>query len=475
VDAAGNRSQVTATASATTLAFTSTVYTLPSVGNQATQPRFGFSAVSGYLNNDGYPDLVVASPLVSLSSTSSHEGAVLVYLGTPTGVHTTPDFVVEGALAQEFIGNSIAKLNFFGHDDGIVDIAIGAPSTVLGGGGGAVFVCRGGSKFTVPSPAPTLPIIIHPDDILDPRHCELTITRSTPAGNLLGTALAGADFDGDTVDDLVIGAPGFDGYTGEAFIVYGVKPMPADTALSVPVPGSGSSYAGWQLTYPTATTTPQWGTFVFNVGKVQGAGDTTEDVVIGGGIADRAYVYYGRASQAGFGTIAPNGTGVATLVGENSGATIGSGIAGIGGQIVVGAPGTGNGRVYFVNGGATGNITLATAAVAIINGAAGEGLGSSIANPAAVRLPGDLNADGLPDLVVTNKTTPWKAYLFYGRGGGFGTTLTSADADWVFTPNGSVNNLSSLGFLLDVNGDGLPDLAAGDWRSAAASSLTLLE
>ncbi|HEY3360005.1 MAG TPA: FG-GAP-like repeat-containing protein [Polyangia bacterium] len=472
-DHAGNASTV-ASAGPVTLAFQMATYAMPSIGNQQSLAWFGVSIASGSINGDAYPDLVVGMPQASFASATSTEGSVLVYLGTATGLHTTPDFVIRGYSGDMWVGTSVSVLDFDG--DGTPDLAIGAPG--VNGFGGAVYLCRGGTRFAAPAIPPT---------VIDVTTCDVAFTRASPAGNYFGWSIAAANFDGDSADDLVVGALGSTGFIGEAFVIYGVKPLPSATSVLIPddTLGPTAAYKAWQTVYPGAAGTPEFGNLVVNLGRLEGSADTTDDIGIAGQSTDTAYVVYGRAKPTTSAiTIAPNAAGVLTLTGTTSG-VLGSGFAGIGDtdgdghrEIAVGAPGGSGsaGAVFLVNGGATGTLNVTTATVAqvptIISGV-GERLGYSIANPAALGLSGDLNGDGYVDLFVANELTPWKAYLFYGGPTGFGATVSTSTAAWHFTPATADAELSSLSLLPDLNADGLPDLAAGDWFGTT-QTVTLL-
>jgi hypothetical protein len=77
---------------------------------------------------------------------------------------------------------------------------------------------------------------------------------------------------------------------------------------------------------------------------------------------------------------------------------------------------------------------------------------------------GDLDGDGLDDFVIeglvqSDNESGMRAFLFYGRTD-FPAQLSAADADAVLEAGGVM--VLSLG---DINGDGLSDLALGDWSS----------
>jgi hypothetical protein len=115
--------------------------------------------------------------------------------------------------------------------DGIADLVVGAPWSLRGAG--EVFVLYGRSD--------SLPAGFELADLRPERggdgHAGFVMRGE--AGSLAGFAVAGrADYDGDGVDDLVVGAPGNDGHgvsdrPGSVFVVYGRRdPFPAGLDLA---------------------------------------------------------------------------------------------------------------------------------------------------------------------------------------------------------------------------------------------------
>ncbi|MBS1565731.1 MAG: VCBS repeat-containing protein, partial [Bacteroidetes bacterium] len=144
---------------------------LPSiVGQTAVDAAYGQTVVGlGDINNDGYDDVAVGMPgladVISGSGSLSSVGAVMVYLGSASGISSTPAYKLQPstAVAGALFGYSIAVGDVTG--DGRNDIIVGAPldqvSISIGGGNtatgtvGKVYVFSGTSL----SAATTTPLL----------------------------------------------------------------------------------------------------------------------------------------------------------------------------------------------------------------------------------------------------------------------------------------------------------------------------
>ncbi|BBK42224.1 hypothetical protein STVA_22440 [Allostella vacuolata] len=285
------------------------------------------------------------------------------------------------------------------------------------------------------------------------------------------------DVNGDQIDDLIVGAPYVDG----AYVVFG-RQAGFGTGLAVSdldgangfviVGRSDHEAAGWSVS---------------NAGDVNG--DGIGDVIVGAVEADagvgRSYVVFGKAG--GFGPSvdldALNSDGFVILGGtvEMVGVSVaaagdvnGDGID----DVIVGASHydrlpAGVGAAYIVYGredtpdGLRGQtIQLSGFAVVnslgfVINGVTEQGdLGASVHGA------GDLNGDGIDDLVVGAPATSsggqkGHVYVVFGKSGGFGPLDASALASDGLTIIDSESG-GGLGLSVsaagDVNGDGVADL-----------------
>ena len=82
---------------------------------------FGSSAATaGDVNTDGYSDLLVGDPQYS-----GNTGRVRLYLGSSTGLSTTPVVTLTGAVGERF-GETVSTAGDV-NQDGFADVIIGAP------------------------------------------------------------------------------------------------------------------------------------------------------------------------------------------------------------------------------------------------------------------------------------------------------------------------------------------------------------
>ena len=317
-------------------------------------------------------------------------------------------------------------------------------------------------------------------------------------GELIGdrsghaVSLAG-DVDGDGLDDVIIGANRADpngSDSGRAYVVFG-KADTEPVQLAEIVAGNGGFALHGEAMDDNA------GISVSRAGDVDG--DGLDDVIVGaqyadanGGDSGRAYVVFGKADGAGVDLEdVAAGVGGFSLEGEAAGDRAGFSVSGIGDvngddldDVVVGAffaapSGDASGRAYVVFG------KVDTDAVDLADIAAGDG-GFAIDGEAAydnaaisVRGAGDIDGDGIGDLVIgapyadINGSDAGRGYVVFGKAdtdpvlladiaagvGGF--AIDGAEAsDYAGFP------ISGAG---DIDGDGLDDVLVGAFRADTAA------
>lgn len=397
------------------------VFTGRLVGNQ-----LGRSVASaGDVNGDGYDDLLVGVPYER--GTGVATGAVYVFFGGTTFT-TTPDLIIRGAFEGDYLGWSVASAGDV-NGDGYDDILIGAPYADTNAlDAGQAYLYFGGPAL---------------DAVSD-------VTFQSPtAEDHFGWSVAGAgDVNGDGYADVLVGVPDGDIVAegaGQAHLYYGGAAM--DFIADKTILGENAY--------------DHFGRSVASAGDVNG--DGYSDVVVGapmhdgaGDNAGRAYVYWGGPWWTG----TPN----AVLEPEGAGDFFGQAVASAGDingdgydDVAVGAHGWGpvtadfTGRVFIYHGGGwmDPNVDFK-----LSGGSPDDYFGATIASA------GDVNGDGYGDLLVGARGYGYentgRAYLYCGG------PVMDRVPDKVYRAE---ETNQQFGFAVasagDVNGDGLPDVVIG--------------
>lgn len=365
--------------------------------------QLGFSvAIAGDTNGDGHDDLLVGARFSDPGGLTG-AGSVMLYSGFHGGLLRQWD----GDAAGDLLGSSVAGVGDL-NGDGLADVMMGATGASPGGvtGAGSVYVYSGLDGSLI-----------------------LQLDGASAGDNFGHSCAAAGDIDGDTLGDLVIGAPFTLGWVGTASVYSG-----ADGSLLHEWHGSSPlDSLGW---------------------SVAGAGDLdndgTPDLITGAPLAS-------PSGLARAGTVfAYSGTTGALLHqwdGAASEDRLGRAVDGVGDldadgfdDVVIGASGTSPGGIpdagsAFAYSGNTGALMMQWH-----GDDAGGALGEAVAGA------GDVNLDGTPDVLVGAPFTDANG----GTVNGSVFTYSGVDGSLLNRRDGSAD-FSQFGGALDGGGNVSPN------------------
>jgi len=325
----------------------------------------GTVAAAGDYNADGYADWLVGARYHDTGGADA--GRAYLYSGGPSA-DAVADYILSGEAVGDQFGAAAAPAGDL-NGDGYGDVVIGAPSSVAGGSGpGHAYVFLGGPAS---------------DDAPD------VVLTGEPTHSQFGSAVSTAgDFNGDGFDDLIVGAylHGAQGpMTGQVYVYFGGPDLDdaPDLVLTGEAAGDGFGYA------------------LASIGSINGYAYSS--IIVGapwndaaGTNAGRAYVFLGGAAADAYADIVLTGDGpedrfgiALTSAGDVNADGFADFAAGASNQDAGG--GLTAGKVYLYLGGSVRHVP----AVAVFPGqAVNDQFGRAIAGG------GDLNGDGLDDLII---------------------------------------------------------------------------
>ncbi|MCI0587991.1 MAG: hypothetical protein L0323_14255 [Planctomycetes bacterium] len=369
-------------------------------------PGEGAVSQAGDLNGDGLDDVLVGVP--NFGGTPFPVGQVVARSGLLGGVL----FFWSGVPGGLFFGTSVAGVGDV-DGDGAHDVVVGGP----GPPSGSAWPPQSGTARLSSGATGAL----------------LLSWNGPSNGGAFGSAVAGCgDASGDGTPDLVVAAPG------------PTTPNPAVPPMARLFSGAdGSTLQSW-----VGAPTSRFGAAVAGVGDLDG--DGRGDVAIGS--------TYGT-SGAGLVEVFSGSTGSLLLALPGGGGSFGASVSAAGDLDADGTPDLVVGAPYAIVGGAyLGQArAFSGASGAILRSWNGNGPAQSFGS--SVGGGGDVDADGIPDVVV-GAPYPYSS----AANGGEATVFSGSTGNMLFALTGWTGG-ESFGSAVacdgDVNGDGWADILVG--------------
>lgn len=257
------------------------------------------------VNRDNFADLLIGAP--DADPNGEQSGAAYVVFGRGTfpavlevsALVGTNGFQINGAAAHDHLGRAVSRAGDI-NGDGFSDLLLGAPGAdPNGSASGAAYLLFGaGTPF---------PSTIEVSALTGTNGFQI---NGAAAGDRLGRALSAAgDVNGDSIDDLLIGAPFADPHdesSGLSYVIFGKRTPFAGTLELFTLDGTNGFQIHGEFTGDVS------GRSVSAAGDLNG--DGFADILIGapgadpnGDLSGASYVIFGQPSNTTGGAAPTNG------------------------------------------------------------------------------------------------------------------------------------------------------------------------
>jgi len=429
---------------------------------------FGRSVSSvGDVNGDGIDDFIVGANQYDISG-ANLEGAAYIFFGASDlsgtkdlGGVASADVTFLGKVAGDGLGDSVSGAGDV-NGDGFDDIIVGASGYDVTGANneGAAYIFFGASDLNGTK------------SLGEGQSADITILGKASGDRLGagGSASGAGDINGDGFDDIIVGAlhnddGGGGNEGGAAYVFFGASNLSGTKSL-----GAGAS--------ADITFLGKGGGYDYLGSRVAGAGDVNgdgfDDIIVAaylnsegsaGTYAGAAYIFFGASNLSGTKDLGGAASADVTVLGKANNDRLGmGGVSGAGDinddgfdDVIIGANynddgGASNeGAAYIFFGSSTlsGTKSLGggqSADVTILGKETSSNLGRGVSGT------GDVNADGIPDVIVgaynnddcAAGSNCGAAYVFFGSTTLSGTKDTGAsDEDVTILGKGAGDNLGN--------------------------------